>query len=35
LRHGVFIKEKNFLTSVGKKITEAMVEKVASGWERR
>lgn len=30
----VFVEEKGFLMQVGKAITEAMVEKVASGWEK-
>jgi hypothetical protein len=30
----VFIKEKRFLVGVGKGITEAMVEKIANGWEK-
>lgn len=30
----LFIFEKKFLIDVGKKVTEAMVEKIASGWEK-
>jgi hypothetical protein len=30
----VFITEKKFLIEVGKGVTEAMVEKIASGWEK-
>ncbi|WP_196785465.1 hypothetical protein [Massilia aquatica] len=30
----VFVGEKNFLRQIGKGVTEAMVEKVASGWEK-
>lgn len=30
---GLFVQEKTFLVELGKEITEAMVEAVASGWE--
>lgn len=30
----VFVTEKNFLEQIGKKVTEAMVDEVASGWEK-